>query len=747
MCLCIMSTVGSFDMRIIGSILAVFLLGFPSVDSAVYPVGNEHAMVMVGSGHQSSPRLALWGSGEGLVVWENASSTGFKRIVVQALGADGRAVGSMQMVSQNVNQVHDSDPEIALIDGDKAVVVWASGNRGNKEIYMVLVSRNGSRLTEIQRVNQTESQNQDEPGVGVSADGTIAVVWQSEGQDGDDCGVYGRIYSKQGIAMGTELLLSQTTAGDQSQPGALGLDDNRFLMTWTGSVVNGRNGNGGLNLQSYVMGRFFQGGSAQQNEFRISGSDVIVQSPVTHRGSDGQIHAGWMQRTDINSQDKYDIWGVSLNGQTGLPASNPRQINEFSSGQQLSPRIVSHGDEVVYVWESVGQDLGGHGIVGRSFPGGEEFVINSQRNLDQYDPAVAVTSQGTVIVAWANTIRSDQSIISSQHFTIRDGSPAGSPVVAAKTESALELESVPSTPAAPSFTPSVDVATAPTVLGSGNSSGAAASTTTAESAPSFPMPVRPASVAAVTAQNIRSGSVTPGGSSRPVAPSVSRGFGVGDRFPTRASLRSGLNTPGQAAQSALRQMGSRITQNNRFASGGGSLRTGRNGLGASLSRSGMLDPRLTRAAASSRFETRSIPQGVRSTGATGFSARNNAGIGTARGLPPGLSSRMGGQRGASSTGPSGLAARGMSAQSRFAQMRQDAQRANPAGQREVPAGLQSNGNQFSINWQARNGVRYQVQGSNDRVSWSNHGGIRSGNGSSQAAVDRSYRYYRVVERN
>ena len=198
----------------------------------------------------------------------------------------------------------------------------------------------------------------------------------------------------------------------------------------------------------------------------------------------------------------------------------------------------------------------------------------------------------------------------------------------------------------------------------------------------------------------------------------------------------------------MRQMSTRGIQNNRFAGSGGSLRPSRSGTGASLSRSGMLDPRMTRALGS-QFGSRTGLQASRSPGAAGFSARNSAGIGAARGLPPGLSSRIGGQRrsGGTSTAPSGLMTRGMSAQSRFTQMRQDAQRTGLPGQREVPAGLQSNGNQFSINWQARSGVRYQVQGSNDRVNWSNHGGIRSGTGSSQAAVDRSYRYYRVVERN
>ena len=160
----------------------------------------------------------------------------------------------------------------------------------------------------------------------------------------------------------------------------------------------------------------------------------------------------------------------------------------------------------------------------------------------------------------------------------------------------------------------------------------------------------------------------------------------------------------------------------------------------------MLDPRLTRASGS-QFGVRPGLQGGRSAGTPGFSARNSAGIGAARGLSASLSSRTGDRSRGGTTGASGLMERGMSAQSRFTQMRQNAQKAGISGQREVPAGLQNNGNQFSINWQARGGVRYQVQGSNDRVNWSNHGGIRSGNGSSQATVDRSYRYYRVVERN
>ena len=75
----------------------------------------------------------------------------------------------------------------------------------------------------------------------VSADGTIMVVWESDQQDGDGSGVYGRIYNSAGVSQGGELPLNQTTAGNQSQPAVEGLDENRFLVSWVSGVITGRN--------------------------------------------------------------------------------------------------------------------------------------------------------------------------------------------------------------------------------------------------------------------------------------------------------------------------------------------------------------------------------------------------------------------------------------------------------------------------------------------------------------------------
>ena len=724
-------------------ILSFIVMGLPA---AVAPLGGEHAMIDGVGGHQSSPSMALWDGG-GLVAWANTSSTGSNRIAVQALDGHGQSTGSVQVVSQNVEGVHDMNPAIKMVNETTGVVVWTSGPRNNTDIYLALVTRTGARLGDIQRVNQTLQRGQSRPSVGVSADGMIAVVWQSESQDGDGQGVYGRMYSSAATAVGGEVLLSQTTAGNQSDSGVLGMDGNRFLMTWVSGVVNGRNDVGGLKLRSHVMGRFFEASVPQRNEFKVSGSDVIVQAPTTHMGGDGAVHVAWMQRTEINSQDKFDIWGVSLSATTGMPGGAARKINDFSGGQQMSPQIVSRGNEVVYVWESVGQDLGGHGIVGKAYPGGDEFVINSQRNLDQYDPAVAVDPQGRVIVAWANTIRADYSVISAQHFAVGDGPVPSAPSVASgQAQPSAVLQALPSSPSAPSLVTPDEIAEAPRMVS--QISSAPAPSEPAASAPSFPQPASAAS-RAVAANTFRRSDLPPG--AQRSAPATQSGGGFGqrsapanifsmNRFPSRSSMAS----PGQAASSALEQManlrGQTAGRGMSNARSGFSTRmsgAGSRGSGASLTRAGMMNPGLAQAAAGgSRFGQRSGNSGRSSA----FASRNSAGVGPVRGLSA-MASRNGSQ--------AATRAGGASAQSRFTQMRESAQRAGrdaSGSQRQIPAGLQVSGQDLSINWNARTGSRYQVQGSNDQVSWNNHGGVRNGRtGQNSAAVDRSFRFYRVVE--
>ena len=89
------------------------------------------------------------------------------------------------------------------------------------------------------------------------------------------------------------------------------------------------------------------------------------------------------------------------------------------------------------------------------------------------------------------------------------------------------------------------------------------------------------------------------------------------------------------------------------------------------------------------------------------------------------------------------------AQSRFELMRLQAAKATEfQALKQVPAGLQVGDSGIMVTWTGRAGARYQVQGSGNRVDWKDFGAVQNGrSGRNSSPVDRSFRYYRVIEKN
>ena len=74
---------------------------------------------------------------------------------------------------------------------------------------------------------------------------------------------------------------------------------------------------------------------------------------------------------------------------------------------------------------------------------------------------------------------------------------------------------------------------------------------------------------------------------------------------------------------------------------------------------------------------------------------------------------------------------------------------NSRGGVPVPAGGTRTGRRTILRWVSRYGSRYQVQKSNDKVSWENVGTIRSStNGADAVDISSSNsRFYRVIRVN
>ena len=678
----------------------IFMSGY--AQAAVAGLANASAeMVVLGKdeGRFGKPKIALWNDG-GLVVCEGSGQDGYKRIIVQSVNNNGATEVPPVICSQSTKGIHDLKPSIKAVTGTVAVVVWVSGERGDENIFMRLVNRSGNPISEIMRVNENEVKGQTNPVVSASRGEGFIVGWESDGQDGDGKGVYAKAYQANGVALGQDFLVGQTTKGDQSQPAALALGGGRYFIAWVDDIINGRNEAGGLRLESRVMGRFFRGNVADRNEFKISTGQAIVGNPYLFLGGNGRIQVLWEERSDLNSLHKLDIKGSEVDISDALVYPIHGAINNHQEGTQSLPVGVSINKDLTAVfWETIGQDGAGRGVVGRMLKGESESVINLQRNYDQRDPDVALSSKGEMWVLWSNDIGPTRSAIVLRKFKV-----GGVELLDGELRVASgNVQLPPAAPVVESLTP---VGGGVKIGGSGQQLEISEVAEKAPKIPEFPAATEPQT----NLYNINSKEMN------------------ADNVGSQPRNPRNISTARAASLAALRQMTIETSNRNNFRNtasaqnvGGGAIAPSRIELLRALSRGG------------GSVATRSQPRAQR---VAGFRSNFNNGA------------KMLATRQSQNSRESTV----RTAKSRFEMVREQAIRATKenefVGQRQVPAGLSIKNGVIALDWASRSGGRYQIQGSGDRVNWFDYGSVyTSKSKESSAVVDRKYRYYRVIEGN
>ena len=82
------------------------------------------------------------------------------------------------------------------------------------------------------RVDAFQASFQTVPAAAVLEDGSIVIVWEAHGPDGDASGIYGRRYDAGGAPLGNEFLVNAFTSGWQNSPSIAALHGGGFVVTW-----------------------------------------------------------------------------------------------------------------------------------------------------------------------------------------------------------------------------------------------------------------------------------------------------------------------------------------------------------------------------------------------------------------------------------------------------------------------------------------------------------------------------------
>lgn len=275
------------------------------------------------------------------------------------------------------------------------VAVWSAGQD-------VVLRRFDASLTPIGNdtlVNATLNADiQDEPAVAVATGGNQLVAWsERHGYDGEQMGIYGRVFNAAGTPLATEFRINQITAASQWRPLIARTPAGGFVVTWSGDW----DGNAYFRVLSAT-------GAPLTNDVLINQYTIDAQvDPAVAVASNGRIFAVYVDFSSGTSVDGLDLYGRLFDA-SGAALSNEFLITTpaFTVGHQSLPRVAVDGsNRFIVVWQSEGTDGSGTAIVGRRFdvnaaPLGGEFVVNSTRLGAQLEARVAAESDGDFVVSF-----------------------------------------------------------------------------------------------------------------------------------------------------------------------------------------------------------------------------------------------------------------------------------------------------------------------------------------------------------
>ena len=252
--------------------------------------------------------------------------------VVRVFDATGTAVTGDIVVNQTT--VGDqfqyglfTDPIAALASGGFAVSWGESTGQDGDDwgIYTRIFDNDGTALTSEIQVNTETTGTQVYTSLGALNDGGFVVTWSSFGQDGDGWGVYGQRFDAEGAVVGSEFQANTYSIADQLYAEVDGLPDGGFVVTWQSWFQDG-SGEG-------VFGqRYDVNGDAVGGEFQINETTVENQlyASIAVR-TNGDYTVAWTSDEEIVARN-YDSVAKSLDGTDGNDSYLGSADNDALSG-------------------------------------------------------------------------------------------------------------------------------------------------------------------------------------------------------------------------------------------------------------------------------------------------------------------------------------------------------------------------------------------------------------------------------
>ena len=374
-------------------------LGSSSGGGAVFIEGAEFIVNSFVSGAQNFPSTAALDDGGFVVTWHSnlQDGDGFG-IFAQRYNADGTDNGGELQVN-TYTAADQKGSSVTGLSGGGFVVAWQSQGQDGDD-YGVFAQRynaDGTTAGVEFQANVFTAAAQTDVHVTSLSDGGFVVTWVNDGHDGDSLGIFGHRYHADGSVSGNEFQINTHATNRQTHPDIIGLDDGGFIVTWSSLEQDGSSG--GVFAQRYNASSAEVGPEFQVNTHTESNQ---FGSSVASLSGGGFVIA-WNNKGSASGNFKVAAQRYNADGSA---AGDEFQVNTYGASQQFSPSISGFPDGgFVITWNSLDQDGDSSGVYGQRYNAdgskeGGEFRVNDQTNGSQSDPSVSVLADGSFIAAW-----------------------------------------------------------------------------------------------------------------------------------------------------------------------------------------------------------------------------------------------------------------------------------------------------------------------------------------------------------
>jgi hypothetical protein len=381
--------------------------------------GTEYAIVGQLPGDQMFPDVALSASG-GFVVWQDniTDGSGWGVSASQLNSTLSASLGTFRVNAQGSNDQQNA--RVALLNNGGAVFVWQGGKLGFQHIYARFLTASNTFTTTSDILVDTFTNNfQINPAVAVLSNGNAVVVWGSydEAKSNSLQDVYGQLFSPAGKKIGGEFLVNQFINFNQRTPAVTALATGGFVVAWISEQEQVAAPSLGSNtvyqtasavtLPSVdVYARLFRSNAvAVGNEFLVDTDSNPCATPGLATAADGSFMVVWSAHDSVTQTNGWDIFARPFSN--AAVAGPVVRVNNYTYGDQYSPRICSLNQEYFVVWVSLGQDGSREGVFGQFVHSdgtlvGGELPVNTTTVSRQMEPAVASDGSSQFVAVWTS---------------------------------------------------------------------------------------------------------------------------------------------------------------------------------------------------------------------------------------------------------------------------------------------------------------------------------------------------------